>query len=88
MEMVKKSDVVMENFSPGTMDRLGLGWEVLQELNPRIIYASISGFGHTGPWRDRRSFDPIAQATSGYHVAYERRYRPRGSTYSGTRRHS
>ena len=66
MEMVKKSDVVMENFSPGTMDRLGLGWEVLQELNPGIIYASISGFGHTGPWKDRRSFDPIAQATSGF----------------------
>jgi crotonobetainyl-CoA:carnitine CoA-transferase CaiB-like acyl-CoA transferase len=65
-ELVKKSDVVMENFSPGTMDRLGLGWAVLQEINPGIIYASISGFGHTGPWRDRRSFDPIAQATSGY----------------------
>jgi crotonobetainyl-CoA:carnitine CoA-transferase CaiB-like acyl-CoA transferase len=66
MEMVKKSDVVMENFSPGTMERLDLGWEVLQKLNLRIIYASISGFGHTGPWMDRRSFDPIAQATSGY----------------------
>jgi len=66
LELVRKSDVVMENFSPGTMDRLNLGWEVLQETNPGIIYASISGFGHTGPWRDRRSFDPIAQATSGY----------------------
>ena len=66
LELVRKSDVVMENFSPGTMDRLNLGWEVLQETNPGIIYASISGFGHTGPWKDRRSFDPIAQATSGY----------------------
>ena len=66
MEMVKKSDVVMENFSPGTMERLGLGWDVLKELNPKIIYASISGFGHTGPWVNRRSFDPIAQATSGF----------------------
>jgi CoA:oxalate CoA-transferase len=66
MELVKKADVVMENFSAGTMDRLGLGWDVLRELNPGIIYASISGFGHTGPWEDRRSFDPIAQATSGY----------------------
>ena len=65
-EMVKKADVIMENFSPGTMDRLELGWEVLRELNPRIIYASISGFGHTGPWVNRRSFDPIAQATSGF----------------------
>ena len=66
MELVRKADVVMENFSAGTMDRLGLGWDVLRELNPGIIYASISGFGHTGPWKDRRSFDPIAQATSGY----------------------
>jgi crotonobetainyl-CoA:carnitine CoA-transferase CaiB-like acyl-CoA transferase len=66
LEMVKKADVVMENFSPGTMDRLGLGWETLRETNPGIIFASISGFGQTGPWKDRRSFDPIAQATSGY----------------------
>jgi CoA:oxalate CoA-transferase len=66
MELVKKADVVMENFSAGTMDRLGLGWETLRELNPGIIFASISGFGQTGPWSDRRSFDPIAQAASGY----------------------
>jgi len=66
VELVKKSDVVMENFSPGTMDRLALGWDILQKLNPGVIYASVSGFGHTGPWVDRRSFDPIAQATSGY----------------------
>jgi len=65
-EMVKKSDVVVENFSPGTMDDLGLGWETLRELNPGIIFASISGFGQTGPWSNRRSFDPIAQAASGY----------------------
>ena len=66
MEMVKKADVVMENFSAGTMDRLNLGWEVLRGLNPGIIFASISGFGQYGPWSDRRSFDPIAQAASGY----------------------
>jgi len=66
LEMVKGADVVMENFSPGTMDRLGLGWETLRETNPSIIFASISGFGQTGPWKDRRSFDTIAQATSGY----------------------
>ena len=65
-EMVTKADVVVENFSAGTMDRLGLGWETLRELNPGIIFASISGFGQTGPWSDRRSFDPIAQAASGY----------------------
>jgi CoA:oxalate CoA-transferase len=65
-ELVKGADVVVENFSPGTMDDLGLGWEVLMELNPGIILASISGFGQTGPWSSRRSFDPIAQAASGY----------------------
>ncbi|RJS86150.1 CoA transferase [Candidatus Bathyarchaeota archaeon] len=64
--LVKLSDVVVENFRPGTMERLGIGWETLRELNPRIILASISGFGQTGPWRDRRSFDLIAQASSGY----------------------
>ena len=65
-ELVKKSDVVVENFSPGTMDDLGFGWETLRQLNPGVIFASISGFGQTGPWRDRRSFDSIAQAASGY----------------------
>ena len=65
-ELVKVSDVVVENFSPGTMDDLGLGWETLRELNPGIVFASISGFGQTGPWSNRRSFDPIAQAASGY----------------------
>jgi crotonobetainyl-CoA:carnitine CoA-transferase CaiB-like acyl-CoA transferase len=65
-EMVKKADVVMENFSPGTIDDLGLGYETLRELNPNIIFASISGFGQTGPWRNRRSFDSVAQAASGY----------------------
>jgi CoA:oxalate CoA-transferase len=65
-ELVKKADVVMENFSPGTMDRLGLSYDVLKEINPKLIYASISGFGHTGPWVKRKSFDPIAQAASGY----------------------
>ncbi len=66
MEMVKKADIVVENFSPGTMEELGLGWDTLKDLNPNIIFCSISGFGQTGPWRDRRSFDPIAQAASGY----------------------
>ncbi len=65
-ELVKKSDIVLENFSPGTMDRLGLGWDRLRELNPGVIYASISGFGHSGPWMDYRSYDPIAQAASGF----------------------
>jgi crotonobetainyl-CoA:carnitine CoA-transferase CaiB-like acyl-CoA transferase len=78
MELVKKSDVVMENFSAGTMDRLGLGWDILRSLNPGIIYASISGFGHSGPWVERRSFDPIAQATSGYMMLMKDAIDPEG----------
>ena len=78
MEMVKKADVVMENFSAGTMDRLDLGWEVLQGLNPGIIFASISGFGQYGPWSDRRSFDPIAQAASGYMWTMQEALNPDG----------
>jgi crotonobetainyl-CoA:carnitine CoA-transferase CaiB-like acyl-CoA transferase len=64
-ELVKKVDVVVESFSPGTMEGLGFGWSRLKELNPSVILASLSGFGQTGPWRGWRSFDPIAQAASG-----------------------
>ncbi len=60
------SDVLVENFTPGSMEDLGIGYEKLKEVNPGLIYASISGFGQTGPWSDRRSFDPIAQALSGF----------------------
>ena len=64
-ELVKKSDVVLENFRPGVMDRLGLGYSELSRVNPRIVYTSISGFGQTGPYRERPSFDLIAQAMGG-----------------------
>jgi len=68
-DMVKKLaeqvDVVVENFSPGTMDKLGLGYDELCKVNPKLIYASISGYGHTGPRRDEVSFDPVAQAMGG-----------------------
>ncbi|PLZ00545.1 CoA transferase [Burkholderia sp. WAC0059] len=65
IKMIANSDVLIENFRPGVMDRLGLGYEVLREHNPRLIYASISGFGQTGPWAERPGFDLIAQAMSG-----------------------
>jgi CoA:oxalate CoA-transferase len=80
-ELVSKSDVVVENFSPGTMESLSLGWERLKELNPRVVYASISGFGQTGPWTDRRSFDPIAQASSGYMWLMKEAVEPNGQPY-------
>ena len=65
-ELVKVSDVVVQNFRPGTMERLGLGYDVLRELNPNIIYAALSGFGQTGPYAQRPCFAPIAEALSGH----------------------
>ena len=65
-ELVKVSDVVIQNFRPGTMERLGLGYDTLRELNPNVIYAALSGFGQTGPYAQRPSFAPIAEALSGH----------------------
>jgi crotonobetainyl-CoA:carnitine CoA-transferase CaiB-like acyl-CoA transferase len=65
LELVKEADIVTENYRPGTMEKLGLGYDVLKETNPRIIYAAISGFGHTGPYKMRPGYDIIAQAMSG-----------------------
>lgn len=63
--MVPKADIVVENFSAGTMDRMGLGYEVLRELNPRLIYGTSTGYGLTGPKRDLTAFDPVVQAMAG-----------------------
>ena len=63
--LVRRADVVTENFSPGTMERLGFGYEALSALNPALVYASTSGFGQTGPYRERGAVDIIAQATGG-----------------------
>jgi formyl-CoA transferase len=65
MELVKRCDVLIENFSPGTMDRLGFGYGVLREVNPRLVYASISGFGQTGPYSSRPGYDIVGQAMGG-----------------------
>jgi crotonobetainyl-CoA:carnitine CoA-transferase CaiB-like acyl-CoA transferase len=65
-KIVKTSDVIVENFRPGVMDRLGIGYEVLKQVNPNIIFASISGFGQSGPYVAWPSFDIIAQAMSGW----------------------
>jgi crotonobetainyl-CoA:carnitine CoA-transferase CaiB-like acyl-CoA transferase len=64
--LAKSSDVLVENFRQGVMDRLGLGYEELKKINPRLIYAAITGFGKTGPYKDRPAFDFIAQAMSGF----------------------
>src|SRR5690242_17784930 len=64
-ELAAKSDVLIENYRPGVMDRLGLGYAELSAANPRLIYCAISGFGMTGPLRDRPSFDIVLQALSG-----------------------
>jgi crotonobetainyl-CoA:carnitine CoA-transferase CaiB-like acyl-CoA transferase len=64
-ELVKKSDVVVNNFRPGVMDRMGFGYETLREINPRIIYASGSGFGQTGPYVHKGGQDVLAQAMTG-----------------------
>lgn len=63
--LVKDADVVIENYRTGVMDRLGLGYETLSEINPALIYCSISGFGRTGPYAKRGGFDLVAQGMSG-----------------------
>ncbi len=64
-DLAAKCDIVVENYRPGVMDKLGLGWDVLREVNPRLIYCAISGYGQTGPMKDRPSFDIVLQAMSG-----------------------
>ena len=64
-KVIAESDVLLENFGPGALDRLGLGYDVLSELNPRLIYSTIKGFGTYGPYSDFKSFEPIAQAMGG-----------------------
>lgn len=65
LEMVKKADVVVENYRPGTMEKLGLGYEELKKINPGIIYAASSGFGHSGPYSKRAAYDAVVQAMGG-----------------------
>ena len=63
--LIQKADVLIENFRPGVMGRLGFSYEEVEKINPRIIYASISGYGQEGIYADRACFDPVAQAMSG-----------------------
>jgi len=63
--LIKEADVVAENLGPGVMQRLGLGYDAVKELNPRAVYASVKGFGSYGPYSGFKCFEPVAQATSG-----------------------
>nr|WP_239333656.1 CoA transferase [Frankia sp. CiP3] len=65
LSIIDRADVLVENFRPGVMDRLGLGWAALSRRNPRLVYVSISGFGQTGPWRNRPAYDAVVQAAAG-----------------------
>jgi CoA:oxalate CoA-transferase len=65
LELIQKFDVVVENFRPGTMEKLGLGYDVLKEIHPSLIYAASSGFGHTGPYSTRPAYDGVVQAMGG-----------------------
>ena len=68
--LVQRADVLVQNYRPGAAERLGLGEPVVRALNPELIYTSISGFGETGPYSQRRVYDPVIQALTG-HVAVQ-----------------
>ena len=63
--LVARADVLIQNFRPGVIERLGLGYDAVQILNPRLVYASVTGYGETGPWRDKPGQDLLAQSLSG-----------------------
>jgi formyl-CoA transferase len=65
VDLLKKSDIVMENFGPGVLDRLGFPWEKIHQLNPRIVMGSIKGFGSSGPYADFKAYENVAQAMGG-----------------------
>ena len=65
LKLAREADILIENYRPGALKRMGLGYDVLKEVNPRLVYTSISGFGQNGPWADRPGFDLMAQAMSG-----------------------
>ena len=65
LDLVKEFDVIVENFTPGVMDKIGLSYQEISAVNEKIIYAAISGYGQTGPWKDRPALDVIAQGSGG-----------------------
>src|SRR3981081_2135098 len=65
VELLKKSDIVRENFGPGVLDRLGFPWDKIHEINPRVVMSSIKGFGSSGPYADFKAYENVAQAMGG-----------------------
>src|SRR3989304_5237155 len=65
VDLLKKCDIVMENFGPGVLDRLGFTWDKIHEINPKIVMGSIKGFGSTGPYADFKAYENVAQAMGG-----------------------
>ena len=73
LELARQSDVLVENFLPGKLAEYGLGWEQVKDVNPRLVYASITGYGHTGPYAQRPGYDVIIEAEAGLmHITGER----------------
>ena len=66
LRLVEEADVLIENFRPGTMERWGLGWEDLHAINPRLVMVRVTGFGQTGPYRERAGFGTLAESMSGF----------------------
>ena len=73
-DLCRDADVIVENFRPGTLARFGLGYEQVREFNPRAVYVSMSGYGQTGPWRNRPAFAPTVQAETGLTDILEQHY--------------
>ncbi|MFZ9016313.1 MAG: CaiB/BaiF CoA transferase family protein, partial [Ilumatobacteraceae bacterium] len=65
LRLAEQADVVVENFRPGVMERFGLDYDTVAARNPRVVYASITGYGSTGPWKGRRAYAPVVQAQTG-----------------------
>lgn len=67
-DLIRKADIIIENFKPGKADQLGIGYQTVKALNPRTVYCSISGYGQSGPYRDRSGWDPIVSSTATVYV--------------------
>jgi crotonobetainyl-CoA:carnitine CoA-transferase CaiB-like acyl-CoA transferase len=86
-DLVRDADVIVQNYRPGTMDRMGIGYAVLCKINPDLIFASISGFGDDGPYANRRVYDPVIQGVTGFAACQAAPHsdRPHGSSSDHSR---